>query len=49
MVEEAWRVVAPVLDHGGPVYPYPQGSWGPPEADRVVQADSWHDPEVVRP
>lgn len=44
MVESAWRVVGPVLDHGGPVYPYPVGSWGPPEADRVLHGDHWHDP-----
>jgi len=44
MVEEAWRIVQPVLEHPGPVYPYPQGSWGPPEADRVVSDGEWHQP-----
>jgi glucose-6-phosphate 1-dehydrogenase len=45
MVEEAWRVVQPALDNPGPVYPYPRGSWGPPEADPVVVGE-WHAPEV---
>ena len=33
-VEECWRIVAPLLDRPPPkVIVYPQGSWGPPEAD----------------
>ncbi len=47
MVEEAWRIIEPVLEHPGPVYPYPQGSWGPPEADPVVEDRAWHTPEAV--
>jgi glucose-6-phosphate 1-dehydrogenase len=43
-VECAWRVVQPVLDDPGPVYPYPPGSWGPPEAAEVLGDDHWHDP-----
>ncbi|MDP9074034.1 MAG: glucose-6-phosphate dehydrogenase [Actinomycetota bacterium] len=48
MVEEAWRIVQPALDEPGPVYPYPRGSWGPPEADRVLGGAGcdWHPPEV---
>lgn len=34
-VEEAWRIIEPVLDSKDPVIPYPAGSWGPAEADRV--------------
>ncbi|MGI8758912.1 MAG: glucose-6-phosphate dehydrogenase [Acidimicrobiales bacterium] len=45
-VEEAWRVVTPALGGEGPVHPYPRGSWGPVEADRVVGGDHWHPPEV---
>jgi glucose-6-phosphate 1-dehydrogenase len=44
MVEQAWRVVEPALAASGPVYQYPPGSWGPPEADRVLGGDHWHDP-----
>ena len=34
-VEEAWRIVDPVL-HEGPPTIYEQGSWGPPEAQTLV-------------
>jgi glucose-6-phosphate 1-dehydrogenase len=45
-VEEAWRVVEPVLEHPEPVQPYEPGSWGPPEADRIIQGDDcWHAPK----
>ncbi len=45
-VEEAWTVFENVLDDPGPVYPYEQGSWGPEEADRLVEGThGWHDPE----
>ena len=44
-VEEAWRVVEPVLAHPDPVVPYEPGSWGPPEADRIIEGDDcWHVP-----
>jgi glucose-6-phosphate 1-dehydrogenase len=44
-VEEAWRVVEPVLEHPDPVVPYDPGSWGPPEADRIIEGDDcWHSP-----
>ncbi len=35
-VEEAWRVVQPLLDEPPPALRYEQGSWGPSEADRVL-------------
>jgi glucose-6-phosphate 1-dehydrogenase len=44
-VEAAWRIVDPILDDAVPVHPYPQGSWGPREADRLLPAgDTWHNP-----
>jgi glucose-6-phosphate 1-dehydrogenase len=44
-VEEAWRIVAPVLEHPGPVHAYAAGSWGPEAADRLIADDGgWHDP-----
>ena len=46
MVEEAWRIVQPILEDPGPVYPYARGAWGPPEADRIVAASGWHEPEL---
>jgi glucose-6-phosphate 1-dehydrogenase len=46
MVEEAWRIVQPALDHPGAVYPYPRGSWGPPEADALIPGGKWYQPAV---
>ncbi|MCH9816289.1 MAG: glucose-6-phosphate dehydrogenase, partial [Actinomycetia bacterium] len=44
-VEETWRVVQPLLDNPGPVYPYAEGSWGPGEADQLAEGtDPWHLP-----
>jgi glucose-6-phosphate 1-dehydrogenase len=36
-VEAAWRIVDGVLDDAARSMPYPQHSWGPPEADRLAQ------------
>jgi len=47
MLEEAWRVVDPAIKARGPAYPYPRGSWGPPEADRVLGDDRWHAPVAM--
>jgi glucose-6-phosphate 1-dehydrogenase len=41
-VERAWAVVQPVLDSPLPVYPYPAGTWGPPEADALIAPRRWH-------
>jgi glucose-6-phosphate 1-dehydrogenase len=35
-VEQTWRIVAPVLEHPGPVHVYEPGSWGPKEADVLI-------------
>lgn len=44
-VEEAWRIVDPVLDNATPVRPYKPGSWGPAEADVLTQAEGgWDNP-----
>ena len=44
-VEEAWRIVDPVLKAGTPVYQYEKGTWGPSEVDqRVLPPAGWHDP-----
>jgi glucose-6-phosphate 1-dehydrogenase len=44
-VEAAWQVVDPVLRHPLPVVQYDQGTWGPKEADRVIEGDeTWHNP-----
>jgi glucose-6-phosphate 1-dehydrogenase len=47
-VEETWRIVQPLLDAPPPVQPYEQGSWGPPDADRLLAGiGRWHEPWVA--
>ncbi len=44
-VEEAWRIVDPVLKAGTPIYVYEKGTWGPSEVnERVLPAGGWHNP-----
>jgi glucose-6-phosphate 1-dehydrogenase len=44
-VEDAWRVIDPVLGDAVPVHPYARGSWGPQEASRLLPGrDTWLDP-----
>jgi glucose-6-phosphate 1-dehydrogenase len=45
-VEEAWRIVDPVLRAGTPVHEYLQGTWGPPEVQTVSPEGGWHNPVV---
>ncbi len=48
-VEEAWRIVDPVLKAGTPVYEYEPGTWGPDEVDaRVMPPGGWHNPVVTK-
>jgi glucose-6-phosphate 1-dehydrogenase len=48
-VEQAWRIIQPLLDRPGPVHYYPRGSWGPAQADTVPAGhDGWHRP-AARP
>jgi glucose-6-phosphate 1-dehydrogenase len=48
-VEEAWRIVDPVLKARKPVYEYEPGTWGPKEVNvRVSPPGSWHDPVTNR-
>jgi glucose-6-phosphate 1-dehydrogenase len=45
-VEEAWRVVEPVLGSATPLFQYESGTWGPAEADRLLQDGAgWFNPE----
>jgi glucose-6-phosphate 1-dehydrogenase len=45
-VEEAWRIVEPVLKKNTPVYQYLPNTWGPEEVERVTPPGSWHNPET---
>ena len=44
-VEEAWRIVDPVLKKTTPIYEYEAGSWGPREVDgNVAPPGGWQNP-----
>ena len=45
-VEEAWRVMGPLLESPPPVHAYKQGSWGPEAADDLVAGYGWHAPWI---
>jgi len=46
-VEEAWRIVDPVLRAATPVHPYAVGSWGPEEARVLAPHGGWHNPRLA--
>jgi glucose-6-phosphate 1-dehydrogenase len=43
-VDEAWRIVDPVLALDEPPYEYDPGTWGPREADAILDGREWHNP-----
>src|SRR5262249_17047941 len=44
-VEEAWRIIDPILGTVTPVHEYALGTWGPPEAEQLIAGIShWDDP-----
>jgi glucose-6-phosphate 1-dehydrogenase len=46
-VEEAWRIVDPVLKAATPVHEYEPGSWGPVQVgDSVSPPGGWRDPVI---
>ena len=46
-VEEAWRIVDPVLKAGTPVHEYEPKTWGPAEVERVTPPGGWSNPVVT--
>jgi glucose-6-phosphate 1-dehydrogenase len=47
-VEEAWRIVDPVLKAGTPVDEYEKGTWGPSRVDQMLTPDGgWHNPAAT--
>jgi len=46
-VEEAWRIVDPVLGAATPVHTYEPGTWGPAQAAAVTPPGGWLDPIVT--
>ncbi len=45
-VEEAWRIVEPVLKNNTRIYQYAPNTWGPDEVERVSPPGGWHNPTV---
>ena len=41
-IEAAWRVVDPVLGNAAPPVRYGAGSWGPEQANRLIDGGGWH-------
>ncbi len=46
-VEEAWRIVDPVLEAGTPVHEYEPKTWGPGEVEQVTPTGGWQNPVVA--
>ncbi len=46
-VEEAWRIVDPILRSPPPVQPYEPRSWGPAEAERLAPEGGWGNPVLT--
>jgi len=46
-VEEAWRIVDPVLKANTPVFLYEPQTWGPKEIERLTPPGGWHNPVVT--
>jgi glucose-6-phosphate 1-dehydrogenase len=47
-VEEAWRIVDPVLNQGSELYGYEPKTWGPTEVERVTPHGGWQNPGIPR-
>jgi len=46
-VEEAWRIVDPILKTDSPIYEYDPKTWGPHEVDRLMPEGRWHNPVIA--
>jgi glucose-6-phosphate 1-dehydrogenase len=47
-IERLWEISAPLLENPPPVQPYPPGSWGPPEIERLIEPNRWRLPFARR-
>ena len=45
-VEEAWRIVDPILKQNTPIYPYASNTWGPERAELLTPPGGWDNPSV---
>ena len=41
-VARAWQLVQPILDEPPEIAFYPAGSWGPAQAEQLMDAGTWH-------
>jgi glucose-6-phosphate 1-dehydrogenase len=41
-VERAWEILEHLLEQPPPLRPYDAGTWGPPEADTLLEPRKWH-------
>jgi glucose-6-phosphate 1-dehydrogenase len=47
-VEEAWRIVDPILKSSTAIYEYDRGTWGPSQVDQSVRPPGgWHNPAAA--
>jgi glucose-6-phosphate 1-dehydrogenase len=47
-IEEAWRIMQPLVDAPPSVHPYKPGSWGPEAGDKLLAGHGrWHEPWVA--
>ena len=46
-VEEAWRIVDPVLEAGTPLHEYDPGTWGPAQAESLAPPGGWSNSVVT--
>ena len=46
VVEAAWAIIDPVIHGPSPMFDYEPGTWGPKEADKLVEAvGGWNTPK----
>jgi glucose-6-phosphate 1-dehydrogenase len=48
-VEEAWRILDPVLKDPPPIQEYEPKTWGPDSAEALSPPGGWHNPAASRP
>jgi glucose-6-phosphate 1-dehydrogenase len=47
-VEEAWRIVDPILKSSAPVHEYEKGDWGPSQVDQtILPPGGWNNPTAT--
>jgi glucose-6-phosphate 1-dehydrogenase len=47
-VEEAWRIVDPVVKANTPIHPYQPGTWGPQEVEQLTPPGGWVNPKTAQ-